>query len=100
MRDLAKKYRDEAKNSLDELAKKYYYINPERVCQDMFLMKENVHVFVSLVKDFIRIYGEKKKEKDLLDFSDLEHFALKILLVKMENLQMLQKNMPHILMRL
>lgn len=43
-------------------------------------MKENVHVFVSLVKDFIRIYGEKKKEKDLLDFSDLEHFALKILL--------------------
>lgn len=80
LRELAKKYRDEVKAALDELTKKYYYINPERVCQDMFLMKENAHVFVSLVKDFIRIYGAKKKEKDLLDFSDLEHFVLKILL--------------------
>ncbi len=32
-----------------------------------------------LVKDFAHLYSEKKLEKGILDFNDLEHYALKVL---------------------
>lgn len=35
--------------------------------------------FCRLVRKFAQIYAEKKREENLLDFSDLEHFALKVL---------------------
>lgn len=79
LREQAKKYRDECKKTLDNIMKKYFYSSPSIICEDLNKMRGNVHTLVELVKDFIRLYGEKKKEKDLLDFSDLEHFALKVL---------------------
>ncbi len=41
------------------------YLHTERICR--------------LVRRFAKIYAEKKREENLLDFSDLEHFALKVL---------------------
>ncbi len=79
LREQAKKYKDECKKSLDSLKKKYFYSPPSIIVQDLYKMKDNVHMLVTLVKDFIHLYGEKKREKNLLDFNDLEHFALNIL---------------------
>lgn len=41
------------------------YLLTERICR--------------LVRRFSQIYAEKKREENVLDFSDLEHFALKVL---------------------
>lgn len=35
---------------------------------------------VRLTEEFTDAFDAKKREKNILDFSDLEHFALKILL--------------------
>ena len=35
--------------------------------------------FISIVKRFTSIYDAEKRDENLLDFADLEHFALKIL---------------------
>lgn len=35
---------------------------------------------ISLVMDFEAIYSQKKKEKSVYDFNDLEHFAIKLLI--------------------
>ena len=37
-------------------------------------------MLVELTREFIRMYGEKKREKNILDFTDMEHFALEILI--------------------
>ena len=41
--------------------------------------REHTEWFVKLVKRFSKIYANEKREENLLDFNDLEHFALKIL---------------------
>ncbi|MBR1696620.1 MAG: UvrD-helicase domain-containing protein, partial [Anaerovibrio sp.] len=40
---------------------------------------EDVSSIVKLVKDFSQAYGSAKKQKNIVDFSDVEHFALAIL---------------------
>lgn len=42
-------------------------------------VKEHTENFAKLVKRFNEIYSAEKREENLLDFNDLEHFALKIL---------------------
>ena len=44
--------------------------------------REPVEMLVELTREFIRMYGEKKREKNILDFTDMEHFALEILIQK------------------
>ena len=42
--------------------------------------REPVVMLVELTRVFIRMYGEKKREKNILDFTDMEHFSLEILI--------------------
>ena len=44
--------------------------------------REPVEMLVELTREFNRKYGEKKREKNILDFTDMEHFALEILIQK------------------
>ncbi len=39
----------------------------------------HVELFVKILKRFSQVFAEEKKEENLLDFGDLEHFALQIL---------------------
>jgi len=39
----------------------------------------DVSCIVKMVKDFSQAYSEAKKQKNIVDFSDVEHFALRIL---------------------
>lgn len=41
--------------------------------------------FCDLTLRFSEAFAEKKREKNLLDYSDLEHFALEILIHHTEN---------------
>ncbi len=43
------------------------------------VMHEHLQFLKLLVQDYARIYGQKKQERGLLDFTDLEHMALAIL---------------------
>ena len=43
---------------------------------------EPLEMLAQLTKDFAGRFSEKKREKNVLDFSDMEHFALEILLKK------------------
>ena len=47
--------------------------------EQMQAVKEHTANFAKLVKRFDEIYSIEKREENLLDFNDLEHFALKIL---------------------
>ncbi|MBQ4045204.1 MAG: UvrD-helicase domain-containing protein, partial [Lachnospiraceae bacterium] len=57
--------------------------------EDMLMIAQGLEkpmkVLLALAKDYGRIYLERKQEKNILDFSDIEHYALSILVNKQED---------------
>ena len=47
--------------------------------EDMALVYPAMMGLVDLVEDFSQAYAQEKKKRNLLDFSDLEHFAVRLL---------------------
>ena len=74
-----KELRNQAKESLKELGEQYYFSEPEEVIQNIRQAAVPVQVLIDLTLRFQAAFAAKKREKNILDFSDLEHFALDIL---------------------
>ena len=79
-RELAKKLRAEVKDSMQGLSEKFFATPPELAMTQGAACREPVCTLIDLVMDFDRRMGEKKRERKVIDFSDMEHFALDILL--------------------
>lgn len=76
---LVKSMRDKVKADFSGLKKKYFALSPENICRQMGEMERAAHTFLDMVLLFGERFSEKKREKNLLDFADIEHFALNIL---------------------
>ncbi len=77
--ELAKNLRSQAKDFIKELQERYFGETMEEMAEHLRLAGEPVGVLVDLTLRFMELYQEKKKEKNILDFADLEHYALEIL---------------------
>lgn len=76
-----KKVRDDVKKDvIKTLQPVYFSATPEEWLDGMRAMKPVMDGLVTLTLDFAKAYGAAKKEKGWIDFSDLEHFCLQILL--------------------
>lgn len=84
MRDQVKGIRDQVKDILKSLRENYFSGKLDAVLEQMQACRVPVCTLINLARDFMAEYQKRKREKNLLDFSDLEHFALDIL-VEMEN---------------
>ena len=71
--------RDQVKSIILKLKDDYFARNPRYYLRDMKEMKDVVETLAALVKTFMARYQEKKREKGIVDFSDLEHYCLSIL---------------------
>lgn len=71
--------REEVKKTVSLLAEQYFFDTPKEMYQDMLLTKENMKVLVRLVNDFAADFAAKKAGKNMIDFGDMEQFALRIL---------------------
>jgi len=75
----AQDFRNAAKKILSDIQKDLFFQSKEDFLQDLKYVAPFMVTLVDLTEDFSRFYAQKKKEKNLLDFSDLEHFGLQIL---------------------
>ncbi|TCN27938.1 helicase-exonuclease AddAB subunit AddA [Mesobacillus foraminis] len=75
----AGKLRDKAKKMVLDLKTELFTRRPESFLKDMMEMKPVIETLTGLVKVFGKRFADKKQEKGLVDFSDLEHFTLEIL---------------------
>ena len=80
-----KKLRDSAKKIVQGLQEELFARKPASYLKDMVEIKEYVEMLVQLVKQFREKYAVEKKEKGIVDFSDLEHYCLDILTIKEED---------------
>lgn len=83
LKDEAKDVRDSVK---DEFKKVKELINctSEEAIQDISYMYETISKLKNLILEFSEKFYAKKREKNIMDFNDMEHLALKML-VKEEN---------------
>jgi ATP-dependent helicase/nuclease subunit A len=75
----AKKLRDKAKKILTDLQEELFSRKPQSFLKDMKELKPHIETIVGLVMNFLDRFSSVKKEKGLVDFSDLEHYCLDIL---------------------
>lgn len=74
-----KNIRDECKKMVDELQKEYFYDSLENLQAGMLGASSNMKVLVEIVKDFSKAFTLKKQSKNMIDFNDMEHYAMQIL---------------------
>lgn len=79
VKDVAGVYRERCKDALKGI-KQDYFIRPltEQI-EDMNKVYPQAKTLAMLVSKFSEHYKEQKEEKKLIDFNDIEHYALKIL---------------------
>lgn len=68
-----------SKKAVEKLKGEYLFASPEQMLTDMEAGKERILELLELAQEFGRRFRAKKKEKNVVDFHDLEHFALEIL---------------------
>ena len=79
-----KALREEIKGTVGDLASQYFYQTPEEMLEDIQLCRPAIEVLVGLTKEFAERFEEEKREKDMIDFSDMEQYAMRILTEKTE----------------
>ena len=84
-KEIAKNIRDTVKKKYKEKAEKIFVSSSEEAVQDIREMYEILKKLEDLIKEFDERFFKKKKEKNMLDFSDVEHLALQILVKERED---------------
>ena len=78
--------KNEAKEVRDKVRKEFTALNlkytSKEACEDIKDMYSILSSIRNLVIEFSKSFEGKKKEKNIIDFNDIEHFALKILVDK------------------
>ncbi len=74
-----KSIRKTVKDALGKLQDSYFYEDVTHILSDIQEILPDVEALSALVQTFSDAYRAKKEERNLLDFSDIEHYALHIL---------------------
>ncbi|MDR0979199.1 MAG: helicase-exonuclease AddAB subunit AddA [Lachnospiraceae bacterium] len=83
LKDEAKMVRDEVKDIIKEITKSISY-DSKAAIQNTKSMYDILKIVGEIIFEFSGAYEKKKREKNILDFNDIEHKALEILLCKDE----------------
>lgn len=79
-RELAKAIRNSVKDTLSDLSESYFKTPLELTVEQGKACSEPLRMLLDLVLEFDRRLLAAKQERHLIDFSDMEHYALQILL--------------------
>lgn len=77
--ELVKSLREQAKDVVKKLCKQYFFCSPEMMIEQLERTEPMLEEVVRLTKQFAEEFAAAKRRKNLVDFHDVEHFALQIL---------------------
>ncbi|HEX3016179.1 MAG TPA: helicase-exonuclease AddAB subunit AddA [Desulfobacteria bacterium] len=80
LKERVKELRDSAKNSVDKLKTLFFNRAEQEFINDLRQIAPVIQALAQLVIDYISAYQKVKREQGLVDFADLEHYCLQILL--------------------
>ena len=79
-KDIAKATRDETKTNLKKVTEKILIFNSREANEDINGMYDVLKKLENIILEFGKKFEKRKKDKNIVDFSDVEHYTLKILL--------------------
>lgn len=74
-----KELRDQVKDTVKKINKQYFFASPEVMYEQVRRAEPMAKELVRLAIAFSEAFAAEKRRKNLVDFHDLEHFALEIL---------------------
>lgn len=80
LKDEAKQVRDDVKKKIKKVLDKILICNSRQANEDIYDMYNILRKLEELVLEFETEFSKKKRERNIVDFHDIEHFALEILL--------------------
>lgn len=81
----AKSVRDSVKKKFNSKIEKIFVSSSEEAVQDILEMYKTLIKLKNLIFEFDEKFTKKKKDKNIVDFSDVEHYALQILVKEKED---------------
>lgn len=84
IKDESKKVRDSVKKKFNNIKGKIFVSDSRQSNQDIFDMYDILKKLEKLIIEFDDIFSKRKREKNIVDFTDIEHFALNILVKDVE----------------
>ena len=79
LRDRVKTIREKYKKSYSDIVELVSIMSPDSIELGMSMMAEPIAKLISVAKLFVDRFEEKKREMNVVDFSDIEHMCLQIL---------------------
>ena len=70
--------RDSYKDKIDTLREKYFIADEAKLLADLRELYKPILELVRVTKSFAEKFAAAKRERGIIDFADMEHFALKI----------------------
>ena len=83
-KDEAKVIRDDVKKKVTKVLDKILFCDSKQANQDIYDMYQILLKLEEIILEFGKEFSKRKRDKNIVDFTDIEHFALDILL-KEEN---------------
>ena len=83
-KEFAKEVRDNVKKKLKKKTDKFLIFTSKEANQDIYDMYNKLNNLKNIILEFGQKLAKTKKEKNILDFNDIEHFALNILVKEEE----------------
>lgn len=80
IKEEAKAVRDDVKKKLAKAFNKILICDSKEANEDIFDMFKTLQKLENLILNFTQEFSKRKREKNMVDFNDIEHFALDILL--------------------
>ena len=80
LQEQCKLLRAQAYGLLDDLKAAYFYENESEIFHELKRIKSPIRGLIHLTREFMMRYDEKKKNENIMDFDDMEHFALDLLI--------------------
>lgn len=71
--------RDQGKSIVKKLIAQYFSRTLESFAEDLAKTCDDARYLCGLVEEFDSLYKERKRKKGLIDFNDIEHYALAVL---------------------
>lgn len=81
----AKNVRDQVKKKFKAKVDKIFVSSSEEAIQDILEMHKTLVKLKDLIFEFDELFNKKKNDKNIVDFSDVEHYALQILVREKED---------------
>ena len=85
LKDRVKELREGVKTTLKDLGVRLFSCTEEEILQMSLACLRQMETLCQVVRSFRQAFADKKREKNILDFTDMEHFALQILMKKQED---------------